>query len=173
MRVVVVVVAGAVLSTAASAQSAPVAEAFRHTLASLSKNLVASAEDMPADKYGYKPTPAQMTFGEVQQHLAEDNDIICSTIVGAKAPDRPAMAPTDTKAHLIARLKETFAYCDQVLAGLDDSKLGEMLPFAGLSEPRALIMFQSAGHWSDHYSQDAIYLRINGLLPPTAKDPSV
>jgi hypothetical protein len=160
-------------SALAQTTPAPVADAFRANTKKVAHRLILSAEEMPEAKYGYKPTPAQMTFGEVQQHLAEDNDIICSTIVGAKAPDRPAMAPTDTKAHLIARLKETFAYCDQVLAGLDDSKLGEMLPFAGLSEPRALIMFQSAGHWSDHYSQDAIYLRINGLLPPTAKDPSV
>jgi hypothetical protein len=83
------------------------------------------------------------------------------------------MATTDTKEHLIARLQETNAFCDQALASLDDAKLGEPLPFAGLTETRALIMIQSAGHWSDHYSQMAIYLRINGLLPPTAKDPTV
>jgi hypothetical protein len=26
--------------------------------------------------------------------------------------------------------------------------------------------------WADHYSQQAIYLRLNGLLPPTAKKPA-
>ncbi len=27
----------------------------------------------------------------------------------------------------------------------------------------------TTGDWADHYSQVAIYLRLNGLLPPTAK----
>jgi uncharacterized damage-inducible protein DinB len=161
------------LPAIALAQHAPVADAFRANYKRVANRLVLSAEEMPADKYGYKPTPAQMTVGEVVAHLAEDNDIICSTITGVTAPTRPDMAATDTKAHLIARLKETFAFCDQSLATLDDTKLDETLSFAGLSETRALIMFQSAGHWSDHYSQFAIYLRINGLLPPTAKDPNV
>lgn len=157
----------------AFAPTAPVADAFRANTTKVAKRLMLSAEAMPAGKYGYKPTAAQMTFGEVVAHLAEDNDIICSVISGVPAPTRTPMAPTDTKAHLTARLAETFAWCDTALAALDDSKLGEPLSFAGLTETRALIMIQSAGHWSDHYSQMAIYLRVNGLLPPTAKDPSL
>ena len=27
----------------------------------------------------------------------------------------------------------------------------------------------ATGDWADHYSQVAIYLRLNGILPPTAK----
>jgi hypothetical protein len=153
--------------------NAPVADAFRANVKRVAKRLMLSAEEMPAAKYAYKPTKAQMTFGEVVAHLAEDNDILCGTIGGVSAPTRPAMASTDTKAHLVARLEETFAFCDQALAALDDSKLGEPIPFVGQTESRVLIMFQAAGHWSDHYSQAAIYLRLNGLLPPTAKDPSV
>lgn len=161
------------LAIVAVSQPAPVADAFRANTKKVANRLILSAEAMPQAKYGFKPTAAQMTFGEVVAHVAEDNDIICSTITGVSAPTRPAMAPTDTKAHLIARLKETFAFCDQALATLDDTKIGDTLSFAGLTETRALIMFQSAGHWSDHYSQFAIYLRMNGLLPPTAKDPNV
>jgi uncharacterized damage-inducible protein DinB len=157
----------------AAAQGAPVADGFRANVHRVAKRLVLSAEEMPAAKYAYKPTKGQMTFGEVVAHLAEDNDIICSTISGTAAPTRTPMAATGSKARLVARLKDTFAFCDVALAGLDDAKLGEQLSFAGLTETRALIMFQSAGHWSDHYSQAAIYLRLNGLLPPTAKNPSL
>lgn len=157
----------------AFAQNATVADAFRANTKRVAKRLVLSAQEMPASRYAYKPTKAQMTFGEVVVHLAEDNDIICSTIGGMTAPTRTTVAATDSKARLVARLEETFAYCDQALAALDDTRLGEQLSFAGLTESRALIMFQSAGHWSDHYSQAAIYLRLNGLLPPTAKDPAL
>jgi hypothetical protein len=30
-------------------------------------------------------------------------------------------------------------------------------------------MTVATGDWADHYSQTAIYLRMNGQLPPTAK----
>jgi uncharacterized damage-inducible protein DinB len=169
MRILVLIC----LPSLAIAQTAPVADAFRSNTARVAKRIILSAEEMPAAKYAYKPTRAQMTFGEVVAHVAEDNDIICSTISGMKAPARASLPATDTKAHLVAWLKDTFAYCDQALATLDDSKLGESLSFAGQAESRALVMIQSAGHWSDHYSQAAIYLRLNGLLPPTAKHPGI
>jgi hypothetical protein len=37
---------------------------------------------------------------------------------------------------------------------------------------RAGLMTIATGDWADHYSQAAIYLRLNGLLPPTAKRPA-
>ena len=41
---------------------------------------------MPAEKYGFKPTAAQMSFGDVMVHLAEGNDYLCSAITGVAAP---------------------------------------------------------------------------------------
>jgi hypothetical protein len=106
-------------------------------------------------------------------HLAEGNDYLCGTIGGVKAPERTKIAETDAKDVLVARLKETFAFCDKTLASLDDSKLGEMVPFfGGKTRSRAAVMTITTGDWADHYSQSAIYLRLNGLLPPTAKKPS-
>jgi len=131
---------------------------------------MAAADEMPADKYSYKPTPAQMTFGAIVAHLADGNDYFCGAIGGVKAPDRSKIAATDSKDVLVARLKETFAFCDQALASLDDSKLSEQLPFfGGKTRTRASIMTITTGDWADHYSQSAIYLRLNGLLPPTAQ----
>ena len=103
-------------------------------------------------------------------HLAQGNDYLCGAIGGMKAPDRSKVAATDSKDALVARLKETFAFCDKALAGVDDSKLGEQLPFfGGKMKSRASVMTITTGDWADHYSQVAIYLRLNGLLPPTAK----
>jgi hypothetical protein len=127
---------------------------------------------MPAEKYAYKPTSAQMTVGEIVVHLAEDNDGDCSRISGVKAPARTSISPTDGKPRLVARLKETFAFCDHVLATLDDKKLGEEISAGGETETQAQAILDDCGHWADHYSQFAIYLRLNGLLPPTATDPS-
>jgi hypothetical protein len=158
------------LPVVAVAQGAPVADAFRETAKHEGDHLVAAAEEMPADKYAYKPTPAQMSFGEIVTHLSEGNDYLCGAIGGMKAPTRSKVAPTDPKDQLVARLKDTFSFCDQALASLDDSKLTEQLPFfGGKTRSRGAIILVTVGDWADHYSQSAIYLRLNGLLPPTAQ----
>ena len=109
----------------AAAQNAPLAKAFHEQITNAEKNLVGAAEAMPEDKYSYKPTPAQMSFGAILGHLAGGNDALCSVIGGVKPPAREKLGATATKAQLIERLKETFAYCHRTLALLDDSKLGE------------------------------------------------
>ena len=170
MRRVISALALSVLPCVAIAQTAPVADAFKKNAQTVGKNLIAAAEDMPADKYSFKPTPAQMSFADIMVHLAQGNDYLCGAISGAKAPTRPKVDATAGKDALLARLKETFAFCDQSLGSLNDSKLGEEIPFFG-GKPwtRAAIMTLTTGDWADHYSQVAIYLRLNNLLPPTAK----
>jgi hypothetical protein len=170
VRVLAISLAISALPRLAMAQDASVSQAFRDREASASKNLQAAAETMPADKYSFKPTPAQMSFGDIVAHLVEGNDYLCGAIAGVKAPTRTKVTGASSKAELQAQLKETFAFCDQALAKVDDSKLAEQIPFFG-GKPlsRANIMFVTVGDWADHYSQSAIYLRLNNLLPPTAK----
>src|SRR5689334_10960851 len=170
MRRVLTAIIVSVLPCVAVAQTAPVADAFRQNAKNVGKNLVAAAEEMPAGKYSFKPTPAQMSFADVVVHLAQGNDYLCGAISGTKAPTRTKIEASAGKDALLARLKETFQFCDQSLASLDDSKLNEEIPFFGGNPwTRAAIMTLTTGDWADHYSQAAIYLRLNNLLPPTAK----
>jgi hypothetical protein len=156
-----------------TAQANPVADAFRDNYKREATNLIAAAEEFPADKFGYKPTPAQMSFGDIVVHLSQGNDYLCGAIGGVKAPTRTKVDHDDAKPALVARLKETFAFCDQALASLTDANLSEQLPFFGGQKlSRAAIMTATTGDWADHYSQWAIYMRLNGMLPPTAKKPA-
>ena len=148
-------------------------QAFREEASSAAKNLIAAADEMPADKYTFKPTPAQMSFGDIVAHLIEGNDYLCGAIGGAKAPARAKVTGTSSKDALMGELKDSFSFCDQAFAKLDDSKVGEQLPFfGGKTRSRAYVMMVTVGDWADHYSQSAIYLRLNNLLPPTAKKES-
>jgi uncharacterized damage-inducible protein DinB len=154
----------------ANAQSNPVSDAFRDNARDAGKNLIAAAEEFPADKFSFKPTPAQMSFGDIVVHLSQGNDYLCGSIAGTKAPTRTKIAATDSKDALLARLRETFAFCDQSLASLTDANLSEQLPFfGGRKLSRAAVMTLTTGDWADHYSQSAIYMRLNGMVPPTAK----
>jgi uncharacterized damage-inducible protein DinB len=170
IRVCASALALALLPSLARAQSAPVAAAFKASATDAGKNLMAAADLMPADKYTFKPTPAQMSFADIMVHLARGNDYLCGAIGGAKAPTRTNFDAAANKDALVARLKETFQFCDQALAQLDDSKLAEELPmFGGQKMSRAAVEMVTVGDWADHYSQIAIYMRLNGQLPPTAK----
>src|SRR6266545_8370574 len=92
--------------------TSPVADGLRAMHQRFSGILIAAAEAMPADKYNYRPTPAQMSFAQIQVHLAnEGNDLLCSKTAGVPAPQRSAADTTMSKDQLVARLKETFQFC--------------------------------------------------------------
>lgn len=159
------------LATTAAAQGAtPVSDAIRSIEQRSAKNLIAAAEEMPAGKYGFAPTKEQMTVGKIVVHLSRGNDYLCSKISGVEAPKRSEITEGAGKEKLVARLKESFQFCESALAKVNDSDLSGKVPFFGEDEvTRAEAMFATAEDWADHYSQLANYLRINGLLPPTAK----
>ena len=157
----------------AAQQGNPVSEAFRSNAKTEGTNLMAAMDEFPSDKLTYKPTASQMSVAEIMAHLSQGNDFLCGAIGGVKAPARTKIAATESKEALMARLRETFAFCDQALANLSDANLSEELPFfGGRKMSRAAIMTLTTGDWADHYSQAAIYLRLNGMLPPTAKKPA-
>ena len=90
----------------------PVSDTLRDLVARGSKNLVGSAELMPAEKYSYHPTEPQMTFGQLIVHIVQTNVALCSAISDAPAPLSPEelkkMTGTDSKDSLVAeRLAST------------------------------------------------------------------
>ena len=150
--------------------TSPVADGLRAMHQRFSSILIAAAEAMPADKYSYRPTPGQMTFAQIQVHLAnEGNDVLCGNTAGLAVPQRAAVDSTATKEQLVARLKETFQFCEQAFARMDDSKLADPISMFGMNMTRATAVLITVADWSDHYSQEANYLRLNGVLPPTAQ----
>jgi hypothetical protein len=163
----------AVSATRSQESSAPVANPVSTTVKSqltrFSKNMVAAAESMPAEKYGFKPTPEMNTFGHLVMHITQSNNLLCSKISGAAAPDAK-LAESDGKDKLVAGLKASFDFCSTALANVDDSKLSEsMVLFGNRPASRAAALIALSDGWNDHYGAEAIYLRLNGILPPTAQ----
>ena len=133
------------------------------------KNMTAAADEMPADKYSYHPTPDQWTFGKVVAHIAQSNGGICAALGGGTAPAALTVSDTAPKADLVAALKASFDYCGPVLDGLTDAKLGETVTIFHRTLPRATALVALPVDLADHYSQMAAYLRLNGMLPPSAQ----
>jgi hypothetical protein len=134
-------------------------------------NMPAAADAMPADKFTFKPTPAQMSFGEIIAHEAESNETLCRALAGGtQTPSESMAGATAPKDQLIARLRKSFDDCGAVVAKLADSALGDSVPFfGGRKATKARAAIALAQDWADHYAQAAMYLRANGILPPSAR----
>ena len=147
----------------------PVSGFVKAGVARYGKNMISAAEAMPAEKYVFKPSPEMNSFGHLVMHIAQSNNTFCAKISGQAAPE-VKMAETDPKDKLVAAIKDSFAFCTTALANVDDSKLGEQFVLFGnrpISRGGALVAL--GGSWTDHYATQAIYLRLNGILPPTAQ----
>ncbi|MFY9646258.1 MAG: DinB family protein [Terriglobales bacterium] len=149
----------------------PVSSALRDILPNRQKNTIAAVEAMPADKFGFKPSPDQMTFGHLVAHMIEANYGLCSGAAAVSAPKVEEAKDTDSKDKLVAALKASFDFCADALGKMDDSKLAETTTGGpgGQQLSRARFALGIASNWADHYAEAAMYLRQNGILPPTAK----
>ena len=167
------VLAGLALATngwgAAQEAANPVTSTVKTQLDRFSKIMVAAAESMPAEKYSFKPTPEMNTFGHLTMHIAQSNNLLCSKLSGATMPEGK-FADTDPKEKLVSALKSSFEFCSTALAHVDDSKLGDQVVLSGnRSLSRAGVLITLSDDWYDHYGTQAVYLRLNGILPPTAQ----
>jgi uncharacterized damage-inducible protein DinB len=148
----------------------PVTDVIRQMLPNRQSNTVAAVEEMPADKFNYKPTPEQMSFGHLVAHMVEANNLLCAKTADVPEPKVAEAKETDSKDKLVSALKASFDYCSSALAKADDAKLGDMIEvFGPKKQPRAFAAIVLASSWADHYGAAAMYLRLNGMLPPTAK----
>ena len=147
----------------------PVTSVINQILPRQQKNLVAAVEAMPADKFTYQPTPQQMTFAALVMHIIESNNYLCSKASDTRPP-KSELKENEGKDKLVIALKASFDFCTQALAKVDDSKLGDTVElYGGKQGPRAFTVIALTNDWADHYAAAAMYLRLNGVLPPTAQ----
>lgn len=163
----------------AGQQENPITTAFRQRTLGLQHNIAQAFDSIPESKFGYRPTPAQLTIGYIAQHVASDDYLFC----GAFGSMKPTLAAEDTatseeekakwpKEKLVAKLKESLTFCENALSQVNDANLGGAvtLTFNGRSRgtTRAAMVLGHALDLADHYSQLANYMRLNDILPPTA-----
>ena len=146
-----------------------VAAFARNALVGRSEEILAATVEMPADKFGFRPSPEEMTFGQLTLHVADGNYIYCSRIGGVPEPKRPTLSDTDPKEKLVERLKASFDFCTTAFAKLDDSNMSETLTFGPTKTPRSMAILTLTGTWTDHFSMQTTYLQAIGRIPPTAK----
>jgi uncharacterized damage-inducible protein DinB len=157
----------------------PLTGMFRGRIMNLHRLLAQAFDSIPEAKFSYKPTPSQQSIGYIAQHLANDNYFFCNAFGEKKATRTPeetstpdSVKATWPKAKLVEQLKASFAFCADAFTQLDDAKLQEMMSVQqGANTVQVVRAARAFGHamdMQDHYAQLANYMRLNGMLPPSA-----
>ena len=154
----------------AAAQN-PVSDAYRAQTERATRIITRALESFPADKYGYSPTPVQMSVRAIAVHLVEEGNYwLCSHATGVAEPQRAKVDTTASKETLVAALRASFDFCKTSAVSLTDAQLADSVEsFGPRKTTRANMVLITVGDWADHYSQLANYLRLNGMVPPTAQ----
>ena len=132
--------------------------------------LLKTAEKVPEPIWEFRPTPEVRTFGQIVGHIADANLMICGAAAGDKPAPLNAEKTITTKAALSKALADSIAYCDKVIAGMDDKKGMETIKFfAGGMQARAMVLAFNTAHDYEHYGNLVTYMRINKIVPPSSE----
>ena len=154
-------------SQAARASDAGVMLAFQNVAAVFGSRLTAAFDSIPAARYDYRPTPPQQTIGYIAQHLEDANYSLCERMADLRHPRTAKDSLADTikarwpKDTLVARLEASLRFCDSALARTGKLESGALAS--------TLLAFET--DLAEHYSQIAGYMRLLGMVPPSALPP--
>jgi uncharacterized damage-inducible protein DinB len=139
----------------------------------LKATLMKIADAMPAEEYGFKPTPPQETFGRRVVHIGAGANRFLQTL-GSKTPPPviDANAAAMTKEAAMKAMADVFDYGTAILKEQTDQTMLQAVnaPFLGQSS-RARVYTFMIGHTWDLYGQLAVYLRLQGHVPPASQRP--
>ena len=163
-----VVVAAVVPSSLWAQAPAPsLAKEIAASFQRASTEILDVAEAMPAEKYGYKPTPEVSSFGDQLVHVAGITQRFVDTAKGTKT-EAPHHAAT-TKPEIMELLKKTFQNAQDAINPLTDAQLMEPVkfPFGDRTVTRATFWQGPLYQIRNHHGQLVVYLRMNGIVPPS------
>jgi len=154
-----------------------------------SRNVIAMAQAMPAEKYGWRPGAGVRSVSEVYMHIATGNFILVD-IIGQKAPeDLYGKAEASGRERLMALLKrnaeleKTVTEKQRVVALLERSlaaareafekagaaDLDKHVNFFGRDKTARAVYLRILAHVNEHMGQSVAYARVNGIVPPWSR----
>lgn len=192
MRPRLIVIAAVLLPASLTAQSRPaattespaagVAQTFRAFGRPYGSYLIAALDSIPSGQYAFRPTPVQQSIGYIAQHLEDANYQLCSLFGDVKAVRTAKDSLADTvkarwpKDSLVARVRASLVFCGEAIGRLTDARLADTLRVGppGATQPvlRVRFLILLVTDLAEHYAQLASYMRILGIVPPTALPPA-
>ena len=128
------------------------------------------ARAMPEELYSYKPTEVSKTFGEQMVHIGYTIELLTQRYVeGMEVEPNAPDAATMSKAEILVLLERGFDYTTQVIYSITQDQLDEtcVMYHSGNTVSRAFAFFYVQDHLTNHRAKANLYLRMNGIDPPS------
>jgi uncharacterized damage-inducible protein DinB len=170
------IIAGAMAQTPASAPTPKPPDSPSKVLLDswndIGRKLTAMAEDMPEDKYDFKPNPAQRSFAEQLLHAAGGNYFFINPAKGLDVPKGdPKRADYKTKAAVVEYVKKSYGDGAALIESKGDAGLSDVMidPFSKNQARFSDFAWGFIEHSGEHYGQLVVYYRAAGLVPPESR----
>ncbi len=137
---------------------------------------IAVADAMPGDGYTFRPTPEEMSFGELMAHIAAADRGACANASGLTPPALPAKISEwakDTvkvevdKETAVPFIKETFEFCSKAITEMPESRMNTVVGPPNRNLTGLEWLWSYFTHTAHHRGQAEVYLRLKGIKPPT------
>jgi uncharacterized damage-inducible protein DinB len=137
----------------------------------IGRKLIAIAEDLPEDKYDYKPNPDSRTFVAQLLHVSASMYFFTDEAVGKKARfgDDPKRDELKTKEQVVAFVKKSVQDGADLIKAKGDAGLAGTVVLGSQTYRLSDLAYGLIEHSGEHYGQLVVYYRINGLVPPESR----
>jgi hypothetical protein len=135
----------------------------------LKPNVIKAAEKMPEAEYQFRPTPDIRTYARIVNHVTEAQQHTCSALNGTAFDAKTVPSDTADKATIVAALKASFDACDTAYGALTDANIAEAESVGQRKRSRIGMAWGNVSHDNEQYAELSTYLRLKGIVPPTAE----
>jgi uncharacterized damage-inducible protein DinB len=163
LRLTMTLLAGAAFMLPVLAEDAGVPPNLVEHWKTSEKYVVALAEQMPAEDYGFKPNPSEMSFGEQMAHIAGANAFFFAALSGQKDP-LPKPTQFD-KASVIKLLHASYDFAIASIENLKPARLREVIETPAGKMTGYELLFLATDHTAHHRGQCVVYLRLKNIKP--------
>jgi uncharacterized damage-inducible protein DinB len=122
---------------------------------------------MPEEKYLFKPTTSEMSFGEQLLHLSSNMGWLCSSYLNRSVnPVTKADMKILKKEEIISVLNKSYDYAINILQRFKPVNLVDTVSFFAGPLNKLQIINLLNDHQTHHRAQMLVYLRLNEIKPP-------
>jgi pimeloyl-ACP methyl ester carboxylesterase len=139
----------------------------------IGRKLIAIAEDLPENKYEYKPNPQSRSFVQQLLHVAGSMYYFTDVAEGKQARygDDPPRSEWVTKDDVVAFVSRSVKDGADLLASKEDAGLNEGVNDGSPHLVRLVdLAYRVIEHSGEHCGQLVAYYRINGMVPPESRE---
>lgn len=152
------------------AQDNPLSAELKAQYNSSKANITKAADRMADADFGFKPAAGNTrTFAQIIGHIADVQLALCSAAKGEQKSGTAERTKT-SKTDLVAALKESFDYCDEVYNALTDATAVQMTKMFGRDQSRLGTLYFNVIHNNEMYGQIVAYYRAKNMVPPSTAD---